>query len=276
MAKNNSTATPETKPQLSENETQIGAVQCHETAGERDSEGLRGIGCRGLGGGLCGAAAVGGRASLASAGPCCPLDISHGPDNLALNIEEAIDRREENEEIGAGQDRDVDGEPVVVAEFQFLDRDGIVLVDNRHDVPGGEQALEGVPGVAAAHLAVEIAVGEQELRDVQLVARKSRLIGAHELRLADRGTGLRGREIVRPHGQGKGAHARRDGAAGDHDALMTGADKRGHLGAQPSELFQIKPGRSRPGENAGTTFEDDAFFACSHNNSTEFVRQGPA
>ena len=92
--------------------------------------------------------------------------------------------------------------------------------------PGGEQALEGVLGVGAAHLAVEIAVGEEELRDVQLVARKSGLVGAHEFGLTDRGAGLRGREIVRPLGQGERAHPRRDGAAGDHDALMTGEPAR--------------------------------------------------
>ena len=73
-----------------------------------------------------------------------PLDIANAPDNFPVAVEQTIHLREENKQIGSGQNRDVDGEPVVVAKFQFLNRDGIVLVDNRHNIPGREQTLERV------------------------------------------------------------------------------------------------------------------------------------
>src|SRR5438046_1685417 len=76
-------------------------------------------------------------------------------------------------------------EPIVVAELDLLDGDGVVLVDDgEHGLR--EQLLEGVARVQEAAPAREVGVREQDLRDHEAVLLERRLPERHEVRLADR------------------------------------------------------------------------------------------
>ena len=60
------------------------------------------------------------------------VDVGHlGDELLGFRIEQAIDAGEQDDALGPGEFRDADREHVVVAEFQFLDRDRVVFVDDR-------------------------------------------------------------------------------------------------------------------------------------------------
>ena len=88
--------------------------------------------------------------------------------------------------------------------------------------------------IAVAGAAVEIAVGEEQLRDVQPVLRKHLRVEMHQLRLPDRRAGLPGWRILRPLLQPERAQARRDRAAGDDQALVPRRDLPGHFPREPA------------------------------------------
>ncbi len=90
-------------------------------------------------------------------------------------------------------------------------------------------------------------MGEEELCDVQLVARKSGFVSAHEFGLSDRRARLRGGEVGWARSEGERAHPRGDRGARHRDTLVTGANERGDFGVQAGELLRIKPGGMRPG-----------------------------
>ena len=95
------------------------------------------------------------------------------------------------------QVRDHRGEPVVVAELDLVDADRVVLVDDRDGVPL-EERRERVPHVQVAGPAVEVLVGQQELGGVPAVPAEALVVGADQVRLADRGGGLELAEVVGP------------------------------------------------------------------------------
>ena len=85
---------------------------------------------------------------------------------LAVGVEQSLNLGEDDEQIGVSEHRDLGREPIVVAKAQLFRGDGIVFVDDRQDITGGEEALERVAGVGTTDVAIEIAVGEEKLRDV--------------------------------------------------------------------------------------------------------------
>ncbi len=82
---------------------------------------------------------------------------------------EALGAGQDDEQIGAREDGDFGGKPVVVAEAQFLDGDAVVFVDDGDDAAVFEQAVERVLGVGVAGAAVEVLMGEEQLRDGETV-----------------------------------------------------------------------------------------------------------
>jgi len=102
----------------------------------------------------------------------------------------------------------------------------------------------------------EIVMREQNLRDVQIVAREKFGIHRHEARLADGGTGLQFREFARTFFITQRAHARADGAGGDEHDFPAGFSQRGDL---RDELFQLRRVGllAAVGEHAGAEFHDD-------------------
>ena len=91
---------------------------------------------------------------------------------LAEIFDDAVHGGENHEQIGGQQRRDERGQLVVVAKFDFGERNGVVFVDDGHDA-AAEQRDERVAGVEMALVMFEVVVREQHLRDVQAVPRRT-------------------------------------------------------------------------------------------------------
>ncbi len=102
---------------------------------------------------------------------------------------------QDDEQISAGEDGDFGRKPVVIAEAQFLDGHAVVFVDDGNDAAMFEQAVERVLGVGVTGAAVEVLVGEEQLRDGEPVRGEMRLVDVHQARLADGGARLDGGRV---------------------------------------------------------------------------------
>ena len=175
---------------------------------------------------------------------------------LAEIFDDAVHGRENDEQIGGQQRRDQRGQFVVVAEFDFGERHGVVFVDDGHDA-AVEQCDERVARVEMALVMFEVVMREQHLRDVQIVPREKFRVNGHEPRLADGGARLQFGEFAGPFFIAQRAHARADGAGGDEHDFLAGFSQRGDLG---DELFQLRRVGllAAVGEHAGAEFHDDA------------------
>src|SRR3546814_15628879 len=78
-----------------------------------------------------------------------------------IAVIEAVDVRQQDDAARARRLRDARREPVVVAKADFLGRDAVIFVDDRHDAQGKEP-VEGSRGVevAAAMRSDESRVGK--------------------------------------------------------------------------------------------------------------------
>ena len=125
---------------------------------------------------------------------------------------------QDDQQVGFDQHRDLGGQRIVVAELNLIDRDRIVFVDDRHDLRI-DQRQQGVFGIEVAPAVRQIVVGQQHLRDVDGVARKTGFVQGHERNLADcRGGLFAGNRTGTPvHVQP--AHARGHRAGRDHHEL---------------------------------------------------------
>ena len=141
---------------------------------------------------------------------------------------EPVDHAEDDEQGRLQQVRDHGGEPVVVAELDLVDADRVVLVDDRDGVPL-EEGVERVPHVQVAGTAVEVFMGQQELCGVPAVPAQALVVGADQVRLADRGGGLELRQVVGPAVHAELAHARADGAGADQRDLAARVHDRADL-----------------------------------------------
>jgi len=86
------------------------------------------------------------------------------------------------------------GQLVVVAELDFSERHGVIFVDDGYDA-AVEQCDECIARVEMAFMMLEVFVGEQHLRDAQIVRGEKFFVNRHELRLADGGAGLQFGEV---------------------------------------------------------------------------------
>ena len=105
-------------------------------------------------------------------------DVVHSRDGASLRIVQSVHARQQHEQIGLGQNRDLRAEPIIVAEIQLLDRHRVVLVDDRHDATR-EQTRERVAHICVGAAAVEVGVGEEDLRDGQPVFLKVLGVSGH-------------------------------------------------------------------------------------------------
>ncbi len=80
----------------------------------------------------------------------------------------AIDAGENHQQVRGQQCRDERGKFIVVAELQLRGRDGVVLIDDRNHA-ALQQRGERVARVAMTLFVLQIGVGEQHLRDMQVV-----------------------------------------------------------------------------------------------------------
>lgn len=95
------------------------------------------------------------------------LDCRQQPSGgRAEAFDDAVHGGEDDEQVRWQERGDEGGEPVVVAELQLGEGDGVVLVDDGDDA-AVEQGDERVAGVKVALMVFEIVVREEDLRDVE-------------------------------------------------------------------------------------------------------------
>ena len=162
---------------------------------------------------------------------------------LAEIFNDAVHGRQNHQQIRRQQRRDQRGQFVIVAEFDFRERHGVVFVDDRHDA-AIEQRDERVARVEMALVMFQIFMREQNLRDDEAVRGKKFVVSRHEPRLADGGAGLFFREVGGPRFVAERAHARADRAAGDEHDFLAGFFQRGEL---RDELFELRRDQSVSG-----------------------------
>jgi hypothetical protein len=183
---------------------------------------------------------------------------------------EAVDVRQEDEEVGADQLACAGRQPVVVAVADLLGDHRVVLVDHRHDAEV-EEGLKGGPGVEPATPDLGVVAGQEDLGDRQAMGLQRRLPGVHEGRLAGGGGGL----LL---GQGEGlavqaeaAAAQGHGARGHHQDLLA-------PGAQPREVCGEvgKPGAVRGAVGADDEGRADLDDHAAGGGEAAHGRQSPA
>ncbi len=180
-------------------------------------------------------------------------DAAHERHPSPVAVEQALDVREEDEEIGLAERGHHRRELVVVAELDLLDRDGVVLVDDR-DGARLEQRGQGVPRVVRARAVREVGVREEHLRDEQADLAEGLLVALHQHALARGGGGLEPGHVLRARLQPELRHAEGDGAARHDDEAPAGAAAaRRDLGGEPV------PGVA--GEALRADLDDDAAAA---------------
>src|SRR5215469_196423 len=85
--------------------------------------------------------------------------------------------------------------------------------------------------------------------------REHRGVKMHQLRLADRGACLTGRQIERTLLLPYNPHTGSDCAAGDDDAFASASNELRHVGSETANLFLIERVGVRPGQDAGAELE---------------------
>ncbi len=92
---------------------------------------------------------------------------------------ESVDVRENHQQVRIGQVSHFAREGVVVTDPDFIDRDGVVFIDDGHDAETDE-CRECMAGVQKSAAISEILVGEQNLRHVNIETFKRFFISPHE------------------------------------------------------------------------------------------------
>ncbi len=130
---------------------------------------------------------------------------------------ESVDVGEQHERIGADHLRHARGEPVVVAEADFLGRDRVVLVDDRHRAER-QQLLERCARIEMAAALFGVVGREQDLRDRDAVLAERLLIGVREADLPEAAAACFSSSFKLAAGQAEMPAADRDRAGGDDRA----------------------------------------------------------
>jgi hypothetical protein len=190
------------------------------------------------------------------------LDVPDDGEALGGNTrggtsEEAVGACEEKQEAGLHELRNLGGEAVVVTEAQFLDGDGVVLVDDRDDSGGTEQTGQRDTRVATATGVKDIVMREQQLGGAKAVSPEVAGIGGHERRLSHGGAGLLPREIGRTFGKLQGIDSRGHGSARNDDAGDSLFMESGDFRAEATELKFVEGAAPFLGQDSGAEFEDD-------------------
>ena len=180
-----------------------------------------------------------------------------------VGVQYAADGRQVDEQVGLNRIDEQAGEVVVVAELEFVDGHGVVLVDHRDDTPV-QQFAERITDIEEPRAVLEVIAGQQNLRRQNAPFGKGVVVQMHEPPLPYRGGGLL---AAQSHGGGFAGQFFERCPSGGHGpgrhqhhagALRRGGGQRGHQGVQ---LLDIQmPGRLR--QRARTDFDDHGPCAC--------------
>ena len=148
---------------------------------------------------------------------------------------EAVDVREQHEQIRPDHGRDARREAVVVAVADLGGGGGVVLVDDRHGAHL-EQLLRRGARVEVATPLLGIGEGDEDLPGRDAVPRQHLRPDARQGDLADGGGGLALLELQRAGGEAEHGAAEGDGAGRDHQ----------HIGAAPVQPGDVLRQRREP------------------------------
>ena len=163
------------------------------------------------------------------------IDVAHfGNERGArrrIAVVEPVDVGEDDQRVGLDQRGAQRGQPIVVAELDLVDADGVVLVDHRHGA-GAQQFAEREPRVQVAAAIAHVVVREQHLPGGEPVRGERALIGVDEVPLPDGGGRLQPRDRARLLAVAEPPPAERDRARGDDDDVDAAIAQRLGLGGE--------------------------------------------
>ena len=217
-----------------------GAKDCIAIGARRDERRYARAGCDLRGGELCFHPAGRGRFELG----CYMFDLL---DESGVFIfrrvggVETVDVGEYHEKACVEHRRDVRTECVVVAELEFLDGDGVVLVDNGYGAFFYEQ-FERIEGVRVAAAVGEISAGDEKLSRVVAALAEEAVVFLHEKSLTAGGARLFRRDGGGTRAVAEASPAGGDRAGGDDGDGVTRVAKVGDLADDVLYFVRIEGG----------------------------------
>lgn len=184
-------------------------------------------------------------------------DIRGAGNAMTLGVHQPVGRGYEQQKVGIDEFGNLSREPVVIAKTKLLNSNGVVFVDDRHDVSGLKNALDRVKRVPTAHTAVDIVMRQQKLSDPKAVTPESSGVHAHKLRLACGGTRLLAGKIFGTAVQPQHVDPRSNRGAADDYAGIPRLDKQGNFGRKAAKLTTIQGNTSGARENTRAKLNDD-------------------
>lgn len=154
--------------------------------------------------------------------PRFACDVVDDGNAFARFVEQTFDVGEEEQQVGFDERRDHGRELIVVAEFDFLDGDGVIFVHDRN-ASGVEQRGECIAGVVCPAAIGKVGMREQNLSDGNAEFVKSNLVTSHENALTGGSGGLQSSDVFGAALEPELLHAARNGAARYDDDATRGA-----------------------------------------------------
>ena len=151
-----------------------------------------------------------------------------------IGREQAVDVREQDEQVGADEDRHLGGEEVVVAEGDLVGRRRVVLVDDRDDAPV-QQPAQRLARIEVVGARAHVEEGQQHLRARHAALAQQLVVDAVELALAHGAGGLQVLDRGRPRREAHDLDAAGDRAGGHHHDVVAGGVAGRHLVAHPGQ-----------------------------------------
>ena len=133
-------------------------------------------------------------------------------------VVKSVDYGKDHEQRLGHQSRHHRGELIVIAELDFGDADGVVLVNDRNGFVF-EERVESVADIQITGAALEIVGRQQDLRRVVAVLPQAIVVKADQVGLSGRGRRLQMRQIGRSRAKAEQSNPGPDGTAGNDDNL---------------------------------------------------------
>ena len=128
---------------------------------------------------------------------------------VGIRAHEPVDGRQDDCKVGAGHGGEEGGENIVVAEFQLINGNGVVFIDDRQNVLR-EKSFDTVECIQMTFARAEVVRRKQNLRGVEAEAFAFGFVDRHEADLTDCGESLDFREFARTLFESECAHSRSD------------------------------------------------------------------
>lgn len=185
-------------------------------------------------------------------------------DEISFRIAHAIDGGEENEHVCLGEHGQTGGKFVIVSDLQFVDRDGVIFVDDRNDISERKKAVKGIADVFPALGSLKVAVGEENLSHMKVELAEKCLVIVHQAGLSDRAAGLKGGEVIGSIFDVKRHHPGCCGSAGNYDAVVAVRHQSGDSRSELMELIVIQRHPVGACQDAGAKFDNDLLGGGFH------------